>query len=137
MRLEITRKTNLAISAMGELGRAGGRISGKQLAAAVGTTTTFLAQVVAPLVRKGWVLSQPGRSGGYELVVDASTLSVLEVIEAVEGPTDTRSCVLRSGDCTADDPCPTHEAWSRARTALLNELAETPVSILSPQGVRR
>lgn len=137
MRLEITRKTNLAISAMGELGRAGGRISGKQLADAVGTTTTFLAQVVAPLVRKGWVLSQPGRSGGYELVVDASTLSVLEVIEAVEGPTDTRSCVLRSGDCTADDPCPTHEAWSRARTALLNELAETPVSILSPQGVRR
>jgi len=137
MRLEITRKTNLAISVMGELDRAGGRVSGKDLAAAIGTTTTFLAQVVTPLVRKGWVLSQPGRTGGYELVEGARTVSVLDVIESIEGPTDTRSCVMRSGDCSADDPCATHAAWSRARSALLNELAETPVSILSPEGVRQ
>lgn len=136
MRLEITRKTNLAISAMAELDRAGDRVSGKDLAGAIGTSTTFLAQVITPLVRRGWVASQPGRAGGYELLADATSLSVLEVIETVEGPTDTRTCVLRSGDCSADDPCPTHEAWSRARTALLKELAETPVSILSPQGVR-
>ncbi len=136
MRLEITRKTNLAISAMAELDRAGRRMSGKDLASSIDTTTAFLAQVVTPLVRCGWVLSQPGRAGGYELVVDATSLSVLDVIEAVEGPTDTRSCVMRSGDCSVADPCATHEAWARARTALINELAVTPISILSPQGVR-
>lgn len=135
MRLEITRKTNLAISVVGELSRTEGRVSGKSLASAVGTTTPFLAQVVTPLVRRGWVTSQPGRSGGYELLADPSTLSVLDVIEAVEGPTDTQSCVMRSGACSASDPCATHEAWSRARAALINELAATPVSILSPQGV--
>ena len=135
MRLEITRKTNLAIRAMATLNEAGGRVSGKELAAAIETTTTFLAQVVTPLVRRGWVASQPGRTGGYELVVEAAELSVLDVIEAVEGPTDTKSCVLRAGQCSADNPCATHEAWSRARDALVNELAETPLTILSPHGV--
>jgi len=134
MRLEITRKTNLAISLMSELDRAGRRVSGKDLASAIGTTGPFLAQVIAPLVRREWVTSQSGRTGGYELVADAGNVSVLEVIEAVEGPTDTQSCVMRSGACSASDPCATHEAWSRARTALIKELAATPISNLVPQG---
>ena len=134
MRLEITRKTNLAIRVMASLAGAESRMSGKDLAARIGTSTTFLAQVVTPLARRGWITSQPGRTGGYELATNAGELSVLDVIEAVEGPTDTRSCVLREGDCSAADPCATHEAWSRARTALVTELAATPLSILSPQG---
>ena len=137
MRLEITRKTNLAISVMGVLDRTEGRLPGKQLAEAVGTTSAFLAQVVTPLVQKGWVTSQPGRMGGYALAVDSEALSVLDVIEAVEGPTDTQRCVLREGTCSASDPCATHEAWSRARDALMEELAATPVSILSPRRVER
>ncbi|NND02220.1 MAG: Rrf2 family transcriptional regulator, partial [Acidimicrobiia bacterium] len=127
MRLEITRKTNLAISVMGELSGARVRVSGKKLASAIGTTTPFLAQVISPLVRRGWVLSQPGRTGGYELAPNAAGVSVLYVIEAVVGPTDTRSCVMRSGACSVGDPCATHDAWSRARVALVNELAATPV----------
>lgn len=134
MRLEITRKTNLAIQVMAVLHHKGGRVSGKALASDVGTSTTFLAQVMAPLVRNDWVQSQPGRTGGYELLVDPARISVLDVIETIEGATDTQSCVMRSGDCSAADPCATHEAWSRARSALLNELAATPLSILSPQG---
>ena len=135
MRLEITRKTNLAIRAMATLNNAGRRMSGKELASSIETTTNFLAQVTAPLVRRGWIDSQPGRAGGYELVADARELSVLDVIEAVEGPTDTQECVLRAGNCSASDPCATHDAWSRARDALVNELAGTPLTILSPQGV--
>lgn len=134
MRLDITRKTNLAILAMAALPRSGARVSGKELAGHVGTSTAFLAQVMMPLVRSGWVTSQPGRSGGYELNNGGRDISVLDVIEAVEGPTDTTSCVLRSGDCSAADPCATHEAWSRARDALVKELAATPLTVLSPEG---
>lgn len=128
MRLEITRKTNLALRAMAALRSPAGRLSGMELAAQVGTSTTFLAQVMTPLVRRGWVTSQPGRSGGYELSNGGGDISVLDVIEAVEGPTDTEMCVLREGSCAADEPCATHNAWSRARTALIKELAATPIS---------
>jgi Rrf2 family protein len=132
MRLEITRKSNLAINVMAELAEDGGRVSGKKLADRVGTTTAFLAQVVTALVQKGWVSSQPGRAGGYELTVDPHTVSVLDMIEAVEGSTDTDTCVLRLGMCSAAEPCATHDAWSRARDALVSELSETSLALLSP-----
>ena len=137
MRLEITRKANLAITVLGTLDQAGTRVSGRDLAEQVGTTTAFLAQVVTPLVQEGWITSQPGRAGGYEFTADSDAVSVLDVIEAVEGPTDAAECVMRTGACSASDPCATHEAWSRARDALLAELAGTPVSVLSPRKVEQ
>ena len=137
MRLEITRKANLAIRTLATLQREGGRLSGRELAARIGTTRPFLAQVVTPLARMNWVASQPGRSGGYEVTPEAAEATVLDIIEAVEGPTDIETCVLREGECSAAAPCATHEAWSRARHALLSELAATPLADLSPSGERR
>jgi Rrf2 family iron-sulfur cluster assembly transcriptional regulator len=137
MRLEITRKSHLAISAMKTLAEVGDRVSGKKLAGAIETSVAFLAQVMTPLVQEGWVTSQPGRSGGYELAIDPRTVSVLQVIEAVEGPTDTETCVLRLERCSASEPCVAHAAWSRARGAFLDQLSATPLSILSPEELRR
>ena len=136
MRLEIRRKTDLAVRLLRALGNRGRRVAGRELAEAVGTSTLFLAQVAAPLVKSGWVATRPGRSGGYELIVDLADISALDVIEAVEGPTDTEACVLRSGNCNASQPCVTHGAWSRARTALLDELAATPLTVVSADGVK-
>lgn len=137
MRLDITRKSHLAIRVLTELRAAGEMVSGSDLADQVETSTAFLAQVVRPLAQHGWVTSQPGRSGGYELTADAGDISVLDVIEAVEGLTDTESCVLRSGQCSAANPCATHDAWSRARTALLNELAAIPLTSLPAERALR
>lgn len=135
MRLEITRKSHLAIGLMNTLAQSESRVSGKQLAEEIGTTTAFLAQAVAPLVHEGWVNSRPGRSGGYELIVKPETVSVLEVIEAVEGATDKSMCVLRLQECSASEPCAAHAAWSRARDAFLDQLAETRIDVLSPEEV--
>jgi len=135
MRLEITRKSHLAIGLMKTLAHENGRMSGKQLAGAIGTTPAFLAQVVAPLVHEGWVASQPGRAGGYELMVDPDSVSVLEVIETIEGPTNTQMCVLRLEECSASEPCAAHAAWSLARDAFLDRLSETRISVLSPEEV--
>lgn len=128
MRLEINRKTDLAIRVMTELAAAGVKVKGARLAATAGTTTAFLAQVMTPLVRNEWVHSEPGRNGGYELIVDTEDVSVLDVIEAVEGPTDTDECVLRRGTCSLTEQCAAHAAWSTARAALLSTLATTPLA---------
>lgn len=65
MRLELTRQTNLALRAFRALAAAPDRLSGRVLAAAVGTTVPFIAQVMGPMVRAGLVTSRPGPSGGY------------------------------------------------------------------------
>lgn len=128
MRLEITKKTDLALRALGVLDGEG-RLKGSALADRIGTTSTYIAQVMTPLVQAGWVDSEPGPTGGYRLTSQLGDISFLELIEAVEGPTDSGRCVLRTGPCPGEDVCAVHEAWMRARTALLDELDRTSLAV--------
>ena len=93
----------------------------------MGSTSGFVAQVLNPLVRQGWVRSDPGPSGGYSLVVDLAEVSVLAVIEAVEGPLDRERCVLQRSPCGGQSLCSLHAAWTEAREAMLAAFAAVPV----------
>ena len=104
------------------------RLKSADLAAALGTTAGFVPQVMGPLVRRGWVRSVPGPTGGYEALVDVETLNVLDVIEAVDGPTDSGRCVVADRPCEAAEPCALHVAWERARRELVSSLAAMPVA---------
>lgn len=106
----------------------GGRVKGPQLAASVGSTAGFVSQVLKPLVRAGWVHSEPGPAGGYSLDASVADVSLLAVIESVEGPTDSGRCVLADRPCHQTGTCALHEPWQRARQQLLGELAATSVT---------
>jgi len=110
------------------LGRSEARCKGNDLAERIDTTASFISQVMAPLVRKAWVESEPGRNGGYLLNADLEDVSLLELIEAVEGPSENDRCVLRGTPCPAVEDCALHDPWTRARSALLRELALTSLS---------
>ena len=99
------------------------RLKSSALAEAVGTTPGFLSQALTPLVAVGWVRSDPGPTGGYTAVADPSAVSVLDVIEAVDGDTDGGRCVVADRACLATAPCVLHEAWKRARHELTSTLA--------------
>lgn len=132
VRLEVTRKSDLAVRALVELGtdRPEGSlpVKGADLADRVSTSGGFLAQVMTPLVKAGWVRSDPGPSGGYSLVADLGKVSVLAVIEQIEGPTDNGQCVLVDRPCNESGQCALHSAWMRARTEILDELARLSVA---------
>lgn len=128
MRLEVTRKSDLAARAMHVLAGADGRVKGPALAEAVGSTSGFVSQVLNPLVRQGWVRSDPGPSGGYSLMVDLAEVSILAVIETIEGPTVSGRCVLADRPCDETGTCALHVPWMRARALLLSELAATSVA---------
>jgi Rrf2 family protein len=131
MRLEVTRKSDLAVKVLIALSGEPRRWKGSELAKIVESTSAFVPQVIAPLVARGWVRSDPGPTGGYTLVAPLTGINVLEVIEAVEGPTDTGQCVLSDRPCGAQEPCALHMAWASARTELLAALARTSVAELS------
>ena len=131
MRLEITRRADLATKALLELAARGTKTKAADLAEKIGASAGFLAQAMTPLVARGWVRSEPGPSGGYISATDLAELSVLDVIEAVEGPTDTAQCVLEDRACSGGGPCALHQPWSRARAQLLRELEATPLSGLA------
>lgn len=126
MRLELTRKTDLALRAIRALHEEGGRLPGRRLAQKIETTTPFVAQVVTPLVNAGWLDSRPGPTGGYALAVEPHSITILDVVEAIEGPIDTGHCVLVGGPC-GFDACSLHEAWGGALNALRKSFADLPV----------
>jgi Rrf2 family iron-sulfur cluster assembly transcriptional regulator len=131
MRLEVSRRADLATRALLVLGEMGRRAKSPELAERVGTTPGFLSQAMAPLIARGWVRSDPGPTGGYSAAVSLDRVSVLEVIEAVEGPSDAGRCVLEDRPCNGAGPCALHVAWSRARGQLLGELANTSLASLA------
>jgi Rrf2 family protein len=136
MRLEVTRRSDLATRALLELAARGERTKAGVLADAVGTTPGFLSQAMTPLVANGWVRSEPGPAGGYTIQTDLDVLSVLDVVEAIEGPTDTGRCVLEDRPCAGGGQCALHRPWSAARAHLIAELAGATVGALATDGAR-
>ena len=128
MKLELKPRTDLTLRTIAAL-TDGQRWRAARLAEHVGTTAAYLAHIVGPLTKAGWVHSAPGPTGGHRLVADIDTVSLLYLIEAVEGPTDDGRCVMATQSCPAPEPCAVHDTWLRARSALTDELAST--SLLS------
>jgi Rrf2 family iron-sulfur cluster assembly transcriptional regulator len=124
MKLELRPRTDLTLRTITAL-TDGQRWRAAQLAEHIGTSAAFLAHIVGPLTKAGWVHSAPGPTGGHRLIADLDSISLLELIEAVEGPTDDGRCVMASQPCPAPEPCAVHDTWIRARSALTDELAAT------------
>jgi Rrf2 family iron-sulfur cluster assembly transcriptional regulator len=131
MRLEISRRADLAVRALLAIDRAPDRVKSEALAAELETTAGFIPQVVGPLVKRGWVRSDPGPRGGYSATVSLDRLSLLDVIEAVDGPTDVGRCVVAEGPCGRAPHCALHAAWARARDELVTHLAAQSMASLA------
>lgn len=130
MRLEILPRTELTLRLVQTLAD-GGRWRAADIAERIGSSAPYVAQLVAPLTRAGWVRSIPGPSGGHELVADLADLSVLDLIEVVEGVPETGRCVMADRPCPAPEPCALHDAWVPARDDLTARLAATSLRSLT------
>lgn len=131
MRLELSRKTDLALKAVTHLASSNGApISGRELATALDTTHHFLPQVMKPLVGHKYVVSSPGPTGGYRLNVDLGNTTLLEIIEAIEGPFDLGRCISTGEPCPAQESCALHIPWTRAKNAVLAELGAVTLDVM-------
>lgn len=129
MRLEILPRTELTLRMLQTLAL-GERQRAATVADRVGSSAQYVAQLLVPLGRAGWVRSTPGPTGGHELVVELADISVLDLIDVVEGLPDTDRCVMADRPCPASEPCALHEAWIPARDDLTARLAATLLSSL-------
>lgn len=133
MRLELTKRGDYAVRAMLALARGSdnGLLSARRIADAMAIPVRFLPQVLADLQRSALVEAQPGRSGGYRLAKPAASITLLDVIEAVEGDSRRRTCVLRGGPCGVDGHCDVHDAFFRGQAAMLGVLEATSLASLA------
>lgn len=130
MRLELTRRADYGIRAVLALARAadGELRSARSVATDQDIPANFLPQVMRDLVRAGLVEATTGRTGGYRLARRPADVSILDVVEAVEGDSRRRTCVLRGGPCGGAAECDVHGVFHAAQEALLRRLADASLA---------
>ena len=131
MRLELNRESEYAIRALVLLAVEGGRpMSGREIAARTDVPERFLARVLGQLAAADLVESRIGRTGGYLLRRDPQRLSILEIVETVEGPARSARCVLRQRGCDPELPCAMHPIWSSAQDGVIDTLGKATLAAL-------
>ncbi|MGD0861307.1 MAG: Rrf2 family transcriptional regulator [Candidatus Limnocylindrales bacterium] len=124
MRLDLTKRSDYAIRAMLALTQAGGGLlSSRKIAEEMKIPPRFLPQIMGDLTRAGLVDAHPGRAGGYKLAKPASSVTLLTVIEAVEGDPHRQICVMRGTACGQDGECGVHDVFYAAESAILEKLS--------------
>ena len=124
MRLELTKRGDYAVRAMLALaGDGDGLLSVRRIAAEMAIPPRFLPQVMGDLVRAGLVEGVPGRGGGYRLSCPAADISLLTIVEAIEGDSRRTSCVLRGGPCRGEGACAVHAAFIAAEEGMIAAFA--------------
>jgi len=118
-----TRRTDYGIRALIHLaGTSDALVKAGDIGSAMDIPIGFLQQVLQELQRARLVTSRPGPYGGYSLSRPAESITIREIVEALEGPLDSTECALRGGPCHWEDVCALHWVWSSARAALCDTL---------------
>ena len=99
-----------------------------QVAERMALPRTFTPQILGLLARAGIAESKAGRGGGYRLARNPAKISMLEVVEAAEGPLVNSRCTLRGGPCRWEGRCAVHDTWVSAGEALRRSLAGTSLA---------
>ena len=113
-----------------------GWLSVPAISSAMSIPERFLPRVMADLVRAGLVVGHRGRTGGYRLSRAASSITLLDIIDAAEPDAEDKTCILRGGPCGANGRCAVHDAFTGARDAMTERLGATPLSEVVRSGLR-
>jgi len=125
--MQITRQADYAVRAVLYLAKqnGAGRAPTSQIAREQRIPPSFLAKIVSQLSVAGMVQTSRGARGGVSLAREPKDISLLEVVEAIDGPITLNECVPDSSLCTFGDDCPVHGVWSDVQQKLVRELSAT------------
>ncbi len=124
----IRRETDYALRALTRLALAGEFLPVSILAEQEDVPPEFLRKIMQRLNQAGIVESSQGPFGGYRLARPARQVSVLDVIETVQGPLVMSGCISGPKICGRIDHCPFRKRLSALVAGLNAELAKVRIS---------
>jgi len=118
--VEITRRTDYAMRMLIALARTpeGRPRSARELAVGQNVPHPLARGILSELARAGFVKTRRGSGGGVLLARPAATITVLSVIECVEGPVGLGLCTLDPDYCDQTSVCNMHDLWMEAEAQL-------------------
>ena len=94
----------------------------KDIAESQGISQKYISRLIIDLRNAGFIKSIRGVGGGYVLAKSPSSISILDVIEAMEGELSVVDCAMSANCCERCDICPARKIWKTANDSLRNSL---------------
>jgi Rrf2 family protein len=137
--MQLTRAADYGVRVMVHLAtlRASERALLRALAEVTDTPESFLSKVLQALSRAKLITSRRGKSGGFVILPRGRAASMLEVIEAIDGPIRLNVCLDPEKSCARKAHCPAHPVWVQAQRAMVQVLARTAIAELASQPIAR
>ena len=138
--LRVTKLTDYATVVLTVLAaRPGAVLSAPELADCSGLEQPTVAKLLKPLAAAGLVQGFRGASGGYRLAQPADHISLMEIVEAMEGPLSMPECSAASGHCGIEHRCGVRNNWRRINDVVIDALRGVSLAQMlarAPQSTR-
>lgn len=125
--MQITRQADYALRAMLYLSRKepGEKSATSQIAQIQRIPPSFLAKIISQLSIAGLIHTSRGARGGVSLARAPEAISVLEVVEAIDGPISLNECSAQPDGCPFGEDCPIRPIWCNTQHELVDKLRNT------------
>ena len=125
--MQITRQADYALRAMLYLSRLDPteRAATSQIAEDQRIPPSFLAKIISQLSIAGLIHTSRGARGGVSLARPPENISILEVVEAIDGPIALNECTNSVEACPFGEDCPVRPMWCDAQAELVTRLRNT------------
>ncbi|MBX5484031.1 MAG: Rrf2 family transcriptional regulator [Myxococcaceae bacterium] len=136
--LQISRKIEYGLRAMIFLASQppDAIVSFKEIARRMDVPQDFMAKILKTLVAKRMVRSTRGVHGGYSLARDSREISMLDVIEAVEGPVKVNVCQDNHDSCKLSRSCTMYSVWKLGQERMLEVYRHATLDKLAMSDIR-
>ena len=131
--MQITRQADYAIRAVRHLSNLplNQRAATSLVAREQSIPPSFLAKIISQLSIAGLLHTSRGARGGVSLARLPKEISLLDVVEAIDGPILLNECVAGANLCSFESDCPLKPIWGEAQVELVNKLKATNFSQFS------
>ena len=125
--MQITRQADYALRAMLYLAQLdpNQRAATSQIAEEQHIPPSFLAKIISQLSIAGLIHTSRGARGGVSLARQPEEISVLEVVEAIDGPISLNECTENPSACPFGEECPLRPLWCDTQSELVKRLKKT------------
>ncbi len=132
--MQITRQADYALRAMIFLAKLdpNQRAATSQIADVQRIPPSFLAKIISQLSIAGLIHTSRGARGGVSLARIPEEISILEVVEAIDGPISLNECTTPSGVCQFGEDCPMKPIWCDTQKELVEKLRSTTFAEVLP-----
>lgn len=127
----VTRKTDYAVRCILYLAQANERIANvTEVSRGMHIPKTFLAKIFQKLTKAGLVESIRGMNGGFRLSKSPADISLLDIVEAIQGPVCVNVCAVNGKKCSRSPSCSVHPFWVKLRRDMNRQMREQTIAQL-------